>query len=149
MGIHVGHHVTLRIRVRHSAAASYQWVAGALRRRVLKMGQRFISNLRFPRDDEFVILRSFFDGGNQPDSRLYDVVSLACVSGITEQWTAFEADWKRSLKKHGAPWLHTTDAVSLKKKPLTEAHGWTKAKRDAFLSDCVAVVENHLGIVTK
>jgi len=37
--IPVGHNVTLRFRVRHSAAASYQWVAGALRRRVLKMGK--------------------------------------------------------------------------------------------------------------
>jgi hypothetical protein len=95
-------------------------------------------------DHQFVILKNYFDGGNQPDSKQYDVLSLASVSGTISQWRAFEDDWKPVLKKHGAPWLHTTDAVSLKNDPFTAANGWNKTKRDAFLSDCVTVVEKHL-----
>jgi hypothetical protein len=96
------------------------------------------------KDHQFVILRSYFDGGNQPDSTQYKVLSLASVSGTKDQWLAFEGDWKVMLKKHGAPWLHTTDAVSLKNDPFTKENGWNKTKRDAFLSDCVRVVEKHL-----
>jgi hypothetical protein len=83
------------------------------------------------------------DGGNQADSKEYDVVTLASVSGKTDEWKAFERDWKVVLKKHDAPWMHTTDAVSLKREPFTKENGWDKRRRNAFISDCVAVVENH------
>jgi len=96
------------------------------------------------RDDQFVILRSYFDGGNQPDSSLYEVLSLAAVSGTKDQWLAFEADWKIALEHHHAPWLHTTDGVSLKNEPFTPENGWDKPKRNAFLWECVTVVEKHL-----
>lgn len=95
-------------------------------------------------DHQFVILRSYFDGGNQPDSTQYKVVSLASVSGTKDQWLSFETDWKAMLKTHDAPWLHTTDAVSLKNKPFTAENGWDIKRRDPFLSACADVVEKHL-----
>ena len=91
-----------------------------------------------------VILKSFFDGANQADSTQYDVISLASVSGTSEYWRPFERDWKATLKRHHAPWLHTTDAVSLKRQPFTKENGWDEAKRDVFISDCVTVIEKHL-----
>lgn len=93
-----------------------------------------------------MIFRSFFDGGNQPDSEQYDVLSLASVSGNTEQWRGFENDWHKILKRHNAKWLHTTDAVSLKKYPFTKENGWDKTKRDIFLSDCVRTIEKHMAV---
>jgi hypothetical protein len=96
-----------------------------------------------PKDHLIVILKSYFDGGNQADSKEYDVVTLASVSGRKDEWKAFEMDWKAALKKHGAPWLHTTDAVSLKREPFTKDNGWDKTRRDKFISDCVTVIEQH------
>jgi hypothetical protein len=96
-----------------------------------------------------VIFKSFFDGGKQADSTQYDVVSLASVSGTTAQWKPFERDWRAVLKKHNAPFLHTTDAVSLKNEPFTNENGWDRDKRDAFLTDCVTVVEKHMMRPTK
>jgi hypothetical protein len=58
-----------------------------------------------------VVFKSFFDGGNEADSTQYDFVSLASVSGTETQWRAFERDWGAVLKKHNAPWLHTTDVL--------------------------------------
>ena len=37
-----------------------------------------------------MVLKSFFDAGNQADSTQYDVVSLASVSGTSEQWRPFD-----------------------------------------------------------
>jgi len=91
----------------------------------------------------FVLLKSYLDGGNQADSTRYDVLSLASVTGEPDQWRAFEADWASNLAAHHAHWLHTTDALALKD-PFTEAKGWNKVKVDAFISDCVGVIERHL-----
>jgi hypothetical protein len=89
-----------------------------------------------------VVFKCYFDGANQADSSQYDVVSLAVVSGGVGQWKAFEEDWKKALKRHDAPWLHTTDAVSLNG-PFASEKGWDRARRDEFLSDCVTVINSH------
>jgi hypothetical protein len=102
-----------------------------------------------PKDHLLVVMKSYFDGGNQADSRQYDVVTLASISGTSDQWRLAERDWKAILKKHHAPFLHTTDAVSLTSPPLTKNDGWDKTKRDAFISDCVTVIENHLALPIK
>ncbi len=96
------------------------------------------------KDHVAMVLKGFFDGGNQADSKLYDVVTLASISGTLDQWKQSQADWKVVLKKHGAPWLHTTDAVSLMAEPFTKANGWDGPRRDAFISECVTVIENHI-----
>ena len=85
--------------------------------------------------------QSYFDGGNQADSREYEILTLASLSGTAIQWGNFKVQWKKVLDEHNAPWLHTTDAVSMAG-PFSKRNGWTEAKVEAFIGDCVAVIEN-------
>ena len=91
-----------------------------------------------------MVLRSYFDGGNQADSREYDVVSLAVVSGTKDEWKPFEREWKKVLRKHRANFLHTTDAVS--RNGIYE--GWGEDQVDSFLTDCSRVARKHCARVT-
>jgi hypothetical protein len=86
-----------------------------------------------------VVLKAYFDAGNQADSSQYDVLSLAATAGTVKEWLPFEKAWKRNLKKHKADFLHTTDAVS--RKGIYE--GWTVNQRDKFLIDCVKIAGQH------
>ena len=92
-------------------------------------------------DDLFVILKGYFDGGNEADSTQYETVTLASLFGRTEDWRPFEAAWKVTLNKHEAPYLHTTEAVTLNNDFRV---GWTASRRDAFMGDCVAVLRQSL-----
>jgi hypothetical protein len=89
-----------------------------------------------------VVLKGYFDGGNQADSRSYDRISIALTCGTCEQWTALELAWKDVLAAHGAPFLHTTNAVSLKKE-FSRTKGWSDNKVNVLVSDCVDVIANH------
>src|SRR4051812_38802345 len=91
---------------------------------------------RVPKDHLLVALKSYFDGGNQADSREYKIVTLAAFSGSAVQWANFEEQWRENLIRHGAKWLHTTDAATLQR-PFSVDDGWTTAKVDAFIGDCV------------
>jgi len=93
-----------------------------------------------------VIFKSFFDGSKQADSRVYDVLSLASVSGTSDQWRYFESDWREMLRSNDAKWLHTTDVAALVKDPFTSRNGWTVTRADSFLNDCVRVAEKHVVI---
>ena len=62
-------------------------------------------------DALIVILNCFFDGGNKSDSGEYDYVTLSLVAATFKHWKPFEKAWIRNLHKHGADYLHTTDAV--------------------------------------
>ena len=86
-----------------------------------------------------VVLKSYFDGGNQADSSEYDVLTLAAVSGTVDLWKPFEDDWNKILVKHHAAYLHTTDAIA--RRGIYEC--WTEPQIDAFLSDCVKVAGKH------
>ncbi len=90
-----------------------------------------------------VVLKSFFDGGNEADSTQYDYVSLASISGTDQQWTPFDEEWGRVLDKYSVPFLHTTDLLTFNE-PYTKDSGWTAARRDEFLSECVTAIEHHL-----
>jgi len=92
-----------------------------------------------------MLIKCYFDGGNRADSTQYDVVTLAAVSGMPSQWRHFNADWKIILKKHGADFLHTTDAVSLKK-PFDAGSGWSSDRVDSFIWECVATIGRHIAI---
>lgn len=84
--------------------------------------------------------KSYFDGGNKADSTQYKIVTLAALSGTTIVWADFERRWKRILADHGAPFLHTSDAVSLNK-PFAKEDGWTKEKVDHLVTDCVSAMK--------
>ncbi|HEY4360051.1 MAG TPA: hypothetical protein VGN17_03740 [Bryobacteraceae bacterium] len=96
-----------------------------------------------PKDRLIVLLKAFFDGGNEADSTQYEVVSLASIAGTPGQWRRFDADWKINLKKHHAPFLHTTDALTFNE-PFTRDRGWNEQKVDNFLSDCAKIIDHHL-----
>ena len=85
-----------------------------------------------------MVLKSYFDGANQPDR-----IVLATVSGTIKQWKAFDSAWGKTLYKHKASFLHTTDAVSLKK-DFSDQKGWTKERVNAFIEDCVQCISKHL-----
>lgn len=40
-----------------------------------------------------MILKCYFDGGNQAEGKQYDVVTLAAVCGTNDQLKPFENDW--------------------------------------------------------
>jgi hypothetical protein len=95
------------------------------------------------KDALIVILECFFDGGNKSDSLQYDYVTLAAVSGTFQQWKPFKHAWKRNLDKHGAKWLHTTDAA-VGNTPFSRDEGWTRQRIDAFVLDCVRIAGKHI-----
>lgn len=54
-------------------------------------------------------LECYFDGGNQPDSREYDLVTLSVVSGVPKQWRRLEEEWKRKIDDHHIGFFHATE----------------------------------------
>jgi hypothetical protein len=92
-----------------------------------------------PRDHILIVHKGFFDGGNQADSTQYDIVTLAAFSGSEIQWRNFDAKWNAKLTKHGAPWLHTTDAIGLTK-DFSKRKGWDEDKVQRLIEDCVSVI---------
>jgi hypothetical protein len=96
-----------------------------------------------PLEHLLIVLKGYFDGGNQADSTKYDRVTLATACGTCEEWTALESAWKDVLLFHKSPPLHTTDAIGLYKE-FSPEKGWDADKVDSLISDCVGVVEQHL-----
>ena len=90
-----------------------------------------------------MILKSYFDGGNQADSSQYDRVTLATACGTSDQWNMFESAWNEVLQKHNASFLHTTEAVSLQR-AFNKDKGWSRESVDGLISDCVDVISAHL-----
>ena len=92
-----------------------------------------------------MIIKAYFDGGNQADSSRYAVITLAAVYGTQRQWTKLATAWKAVLRKHTSPWLHTTECVGLAHE-YSRRKGWTDMKAVAFVADCVTVIENHVAV---
>ena len=95
-----------------------------------------------------MVLKGYFDGGNQADSTQYDRVTLGVASGTGEQWRLLETAWNAVREKHNAPPLHTTDAIGLHN-DFSSQNGWDDRKVDLFIDDCVGLVEQHILISTK
>jgi hypothetical protein len=93
-----------------------------------------------PKDWWLMVLKAYFDGAQTANE---DRVTLACVCGTCDQWTTVESAWKRVITNHEAPPLHTTNANSLQKE-FDRKRGWNNKKVDAYISDCVDVLENSL-----
>lgn len=91
-----------------------------------------------------MVLKSYFDGGNQVNPQ-YDRVSLATVCGTSNQWKSFNTDWGKVLYRHGADFLHTTDAVSLQNE-FSVDRGWDDKRVDALIDDCVSVIDRHINV---
>jgi hypothetical protein len=92
-----------------------------------------------PEDHLLVAFKSFLDGGNQADSREYNTVTLAAMSANYLLWDVFTYEWQEVLHKHGAQYLHTTDAVT--RNDIYK--GWPKTKANQFIDDCASVICRH------
>jgi hypothetical protein len=93
-----------------------------------------------------MILKSYFDGANKPDLALHDRIVLAAASGTSDQWDAFQADWSEVLRRHrNTPYLHTTDAISLRGL-FDREKGWDNGAVDDLILDCVRVTRKHLAM---
>jgi hypothetical protein len=90
-----------------------------------------------------MVLMSYFDGAGQPDSRISDRIVIATACGTADQWNDFQSAWNKVLTDHEAPFLHTTDAVSLQDH-FSKEKGWDKSSVDAFIEDCVSVIRDNL-----
>ena len=87
-----------------------------------------------------MIMKGYFDGGNDSKNKR---ITVATVCGTSEQWRGFASAWKLILDAHNAPFIHTTDAVSLKGE-FDKEKGWSRASVDALISDCVAVIAQYI-----
>lgn len=90
-----------------------------------------------------MILKAYFDGGNQEVPGQYKAITLAVAAGTGDQWNRFDEDWCATLVKHKADYLHTTDALALKR-TFSRKNGWTKESVSSLLHDCVSVAERNL-----
>lgn len=87
-----------------------------------------------------MVLKSYFDGGHSANR---DRITLAMACGTCEEWDDAESNWRKVLSDHKAPFLHTTNAVCLQKE-FSKDKGWNGDKVNAFISDCVNVIEHCL-----
>jgi hypothetical protein len=87
-----------------------------------------------------MVIKSYFDGSNDPNSARFGNVTLASVSGDSVQWRTLESNWAEALKRHGVNYLHTTDALSLKRE-FSIDKGWDPKRVDLLLTELVSVLE--------
>jgi hypothetical protein len=96
------------------------------------------------RQNLFVVIKGYFDGGNRCDSRVHDTATLACIIGRPTVLRKFERLWKANLLKHKVAYLHTTDALSFRgiytKWWNPNNRDGSAAIRDAFLADCAKII---------
>jgi hypothetical protein len=92
-----------------------------------------------------MVIKSYFDGSNKPDPDRYTNLTLASLSGMLHEWKSFEALWGRTLTKHGADFLHTTDAVSLQN-GFTTQKGWNRNRVNALLLDCAKALRSKCSV---
>ncbi|MBZ5609358.1 MAG: hypothetical protein LAP38_13930 [Acidobacteriia bacterium] len=85
-------------------------------------------------------LKTYLDGGNTADAQKHKVITLAEFSGFPKDWKKFDKLWKSTLRKYHAPWLHTTDAISLQG-PFSPQKGWDSQTVERFIEGCVSVIE--------
>jgi hypothetical protein len=87
-----------------------------------------------------VPIKCFFDGGNQADPKQYKTMTLCAVAGTGVQWTNIEKQWATVLSIYEAPFIHTSDMLTLNE-PFTVTNGWSHPKVHALLTDCVRVID--------
>jgi hypothetical protein len=64
-------------------------------------------------EDGFVPIRSYFDGANQAQRQEYSSITLCAVAGNAPQWTNLEHRWGNLMERLDAPYIHTTDMLTL------------------------------------
>ncbi len=95
-----------------------------------------------------MVVKGYFDGGNQANINEYDRITLATACGTEAQWHAFHLEWSAAKLRHHAPFLHTTNAVSLQKE-FSCKNGWDEESVNSYVLDCVGVIGDHLSVLEK
>jgi hypothetical protein len=88
-----------------------------------------------------LIFKCYFDGTKNSRAMI-----LATVCGASQHWDLFEERWKAVLGRHGAGYLHTTDALALRKS-FSREKGWNQNRVDQLIADCVEVISKSLEIL--
>jgi hypothetical protein len=91
-----------------------------------------------------IVLKAFYDHGNDINSELYDIVTLAGYSAREKDWPAFENRWKTRVARAWAdcrnmpdvqPYIHVAEMM-VGRCPFSRDQGWTDARIQSLLSDC-------------
>jgi hypothetical protein len=85
----------------------------------------------------FMLLKGFYDGGNEANSQQYDYVTLAAFFGRPSEWKPFDRAWSKGLEGNGAEYLHTTDLMTFN--GIYET-GWDMKRRTIFLNECADLI---------
>jgi len=81
------------------------------------------------------------DSGKFKDS---DFVCLAGYLSDDDGWTQFSEKWGKLLIKHGIPYIHMKELISLR--GPYENLGWTPAQRDDVVNDFIDVIRAHIQV---
>ncbi len=77
-----------------------------------------------------VLVKAYFDGGNDPNNLQYRWVTLATIYADPNSLRTFAREWREVLGKHSVEYLHTTDAV--------------RNNQHDLLWDCASAVERNV-----
>jgi Protein of unknown function (DUF3800) len=84
------------------------------------------------------VLRAFYDGGNKADAKKYKVITLAGYAATDSIWARLDSAWSLALRRHGAEFIHMTDAISLQG-AFSISKGWTRNRVEALILDLLKV----------
>lgn len=96
-----------------------------------------------------IVLKPYYDCGNDINSELYDIVTLAGYSARERDWPSFEDRWKARVAHSWSecknmpdvqPYIHVTDMMA-GDHPFTRDRGWTTDRIDSLLNDCAVHIE--------
>jgi len=85
------------------------------------------------------LYQAYYDGSG---NNVAAAVSLAGAAHFEMAWSDFDADWAKTLRKHGAECFHMCDAIALQKK-FDRRKGWDEKKVNELITDLVAVMSEH------
>jgi hypothetical protein len=89
------------------------------------------------RGDIIVLMKTYFDGTGNTQSRF---MGLASIAAPLEAWEMFETGWKDVLARHHAPALHMTDLNVAR----GAFKGWEFDRRIALLNELLGVLSRLL-----
>lgn len=95
-----------------------------------------------------IVLKAYFDAGNEIDSTQYDIVTLAGISAREEDWPRFEISWLNAVTAAWSecdmppdvqPYLHTTNMLT-GNEPFTKKRGWNTTRLNALFETCALII---------
>lgn len=81
---------------------------------------------------------AYFDESGNPSDK--DVVSLAALVAPERKWTAFEASWKKILRRYKVPYFHLTQYMSR----IPPYADWHEDDRISYAANLAAIIKNSI-----